>query len=73
MGEREFRHIIVYHPDRLMRQPRNLEELLTISDEHQILLHGETNRRNLSDPDDRSSSASRWPTPAGRPTTRRGG
>ncbi|MFJ6212067.1 recombinase family protein [Streptomyces sp. NPDC092296] len=52
-GEREFRHIIVYHPDRLMRQPRDLEELLTISDEHQILLHGEANRRNLSDPDDR--------------------
>jgi DNA invertase Pin-like site-specific DNA recombinase len=52
-AEREFRHIIVYHPDRLMRQPRDLEELLTISDEHQILLHGEANRRNLSDPDDR--------------------
>lgn len=23
------RHVIVYHPDRLMRQPRDLEELLT--------------------------------------------
>lgn len=33
MGEREFRHIIVYHPDRLLRQPRDLEELLTISDD----------------------------------------
>lgn len=52
-GGREFRHIIAYHPDRLMRQPRDLEELLQVSDEHQILLHGEANRRNLSDPDDR--------------------
>lgn len=50
---REFRHIIAYHPDRLMRQPRDLEELLQVSDEHQIMLHGEANRRNLSDPDDR--------------------
>ncbi|WP_443070956.1 recombinase family protein [Streptomyces sp. NBC_01476] len=50
---REFRHIIAYHPDRLMRQPRDLEELLQVSDDHQILLHGEANRRNLSDPDDR--------------------
>ncbi|WP_331743952.1 recombinase family protein (plasmid) [Streptomyces sp. NBC_01136] len=50
---REFRHVIAYHPDRLMRQPRDLEELLQVSDEHQIMLHGEANRRNLSDPDDR--------------------
>ncbi|MBE1566309.1 recombinase family protein [Nonomuraea africana] len=46
-------HVIAYHPDRLMRQPRDLEELLTISDEHGITLHGEANRRDLSDPDDR--------------------
>jgi DNA invertase Pin-like site-specific DNA recombinase len=26
------RHVIVYHPDRLMRQPRDLEELLTLSE-----------------------------------------
>ncbi|MFD4751830.1 recombinase family protein [Streptomyces sp. NPDC058426] len=50
---REFRHIIAYHPDRLMRQPRDLEELLQVSDDHEIVLHGEANRRNLSDPDDR--------------------
>jgi len=46
-------HVIVYHPDRLMRQPRDLEELLTLSDEHDITLHGQANRRDLSDPDDR--------------------
>jgi hypothetical protein len=47
------RHVIVYHPDRLMRQPRDLEELLTLSEEHDITLHGQANRRDLSDPDDR--------------------
>ncbi|MEU8516180.1 recombinase family protein [Kitasatospora sp. NPDC048722] len=47
------RHIITYHPDRLMRQPHDLEELLHISDEHDITLHGQANRRNLADPDDR--------------------
>jgi DNA invertase Pin-like site-specific DNA recombinase len=47
------RHVIVYHPDRLMRQPRDLEELLTLSDEHDITLHGQANCRDLSDPDDR--------------------
>jgi DNA invertase Pin-like site-specific DNA recombinase len=47
------RHIVAYHPDRLMRQPRDLEELLAISDEGSITLHGQANRRDLSDPDDR--------------------
>ncbi len=47
------RHVIVYHPDRLMRQPRDLEELLTLSEELNITLHGQANRRDLSDPDDR--------------------
>ncbi|MGH3798963.1 MAG: recombinase family protein [Pseudonocardiaceae bacterium] len=47
------RHVIVYHPDRLMRQPRDLEELLGPSDERNITLHGQANRRDLSDPDDR--------------------
>ena len=28
----QLRHVIVYHPDRLMRQPRDLEELLTLSE-----------------------------------------
>lgn len=51
--DRGFRHIIAYHPDRLMRQPRDLEELLQVSDDQAITLHGEANRRNLSDPDDR--------------------
>jgi site-specific DNA recombinase len=46
-------HVIVYHPDRLMRQPRDLEELLTLSEEHDITLHGQANRRDLSDADDR--------------------
>ncbi len=46
-------HVLVYHPDRLMRQPRDLEELLTLSEEHDITLHGQANRRDLSDPDDR--------------------
>jgi DNA invertase Pin-like site-specific DNA recombinase len=28
----QLRHVIVYHPDRLMRQPRDLEEFLTLSE-----------------------------------------
>lgn len=47
------RHIVVYHPDRLMRQPWDLEELLKIADEHGIILHGKSGNRDLSDPDDR--------------------
>jgi site-specific DNA recombinase len=47
------RHIVVYHPDRLMRQPYDLEELLNISEQHGIILHGKTSHRDLSDPDDR--------------------
>ncbi|WP_328673398.1 recombinase family protein [Streptomyces sp. NBC_00322] len=47
------RHILTYHPDRLMRQPRDLEELLQISDDHSITLHGQANQRDLADPDDR--------------------
>jgi site-specific DNA recombinase len=46
-------HIVAYHPDRLMRQPYDLEELLNISDQHGIILHGKTSHRDLSDPDDR--------------------
>jgi site-specific DNA recombinase len=34
-------------------QPRDLEELLTLLEEHDITLHGQANRRDLSDPDDR--------------------
>lgn len=47
------RHILTYHPDRLMRQPHDLEELLQIADSHDITLHGEANHRDLADPDDR--------------------
>jgi hypothetical protein len=36
-----------------MRQPFDLEELLSISDEYGIMLYGRVNRRNLQDPDDR--------------------
>ncbi|MFF3147651.1 recombinase family protein, partial [Streptomyces sp. NPDC057927] len=45
--------MIVYHPDRLMRQPKDLEELLTIADDQHVVLHGQANRKDLSDPDDR--------------------
>ncbi|WP_026310577.1 recombinase family protein [Parafrankia elaeagni] len=50
---RKVRHVIAYHPDRLMRQPKDLEELLSIADDQNITLHGQANRRDLSDPDDR--------------------
>lgn len=49
----EIKHIMCYHPDRLMRQPFDLEELLSISDEYGITLYGRVNARNLQDPDDR--------------------
>jgi site-specific DNA recombinase len=49
----EIKHIVCYHPDRLMRQPFDLEELLQISDEYGIMLYGRVNRRNLQDSDDR--------------------
>jgi site-specific DNA recombinase len=49
----EIKHIVCYHPDRLMRQPFDLEELLTISDEFGIMLYGRVNRRDLQDADDR--------------------
>jgi DNA invertase Pin-like site-specific DNA recombinase len=49
----EIKHIVCYHPDRLMRQPRDLEELLAISDEFGIMLYGRVNRRDLQDADDR--------------------
>lgn len=52
-SEGRVRHVLTYHPDRLMRQPRDLEELLQIADDHDITLHGQANRRDLADPDDR--------------------
>jgi site-specific DNA recombinase len=36
----EIKHIACYHPDRLVRQPFDLEELLSISDENGIALYG---------------------------------
>lgn len=67
------RHVIVYHPDRLMRQPRDLEELPTLSDEHDITLHGRRtdviSRIRMTG----SSCGSRSRTPAGPPMTPRGG
>ncbi|MFG2492604.1 hypothetical protein ACGFSD_16360 [Streptomyces caniferus] len=36
-----------------MRQPRDLEELLQIADDHDIAWHGQANRGDLADPDDR--------------------
>jgi DNA invertase Pin-like site-specific DNA recombinase len=49
----EVSHVIAYHPDRLMRQPADLEELLRLADEHRVTLHGQAGGRDLSDPDDR--------------------
>jgi site-specific DNA recombinase len=46
-------HVIAYHPDRIMRQPADLEELLRLSDEHHVTLHGNAGGRDLTDPDDR--------------------
>ena len=49
----EIKHIVCYHPDRLMRQPFDLEELLRIADEHEIMLYGRMDGRNLQDHNDR--------------------
>jgi DNA invertase Pin-like site-specific DNA recombinase len=49
----EVSHVIAYHPDRLMRQPADLEELLRLADENRVTLHGQAGGRDLSDPDDR--------------------
>jgi site-specific DNA recombinase len=49
----EIRHIVMYHEDRGLRQPWDLEELLSISDEHGIMLYGRANARNLQDHNDR--------------------
>src|SRR5579863_3891238 len=49
----DIKHIVCYHPDRLMRQPFDLEELLRIADEHEIMLYGRMDGRNLQDHNDR--------------------
>lgn len=53
MEEGAYRHVIVYHADRLMRQPHDLERLLSIADDRSIILHGQANRRDLSSAEDR--------------------
>ncbi len=45
--------IIVYHGDRLIRQPWDLELLLRLADERQIQLASPTGHRDLSNEDDR--------------------
>ena len=49
----EVQHILCYHPDRLMRQPHDLEELLAIAEENEITMHGQANQRDLADADDK--------------------
>jgi DNA invertase Pin-like site-specific DNA recombinase len=49
----EIRHIVMYHEDRGMRQPRDLEELLIIAEDRGIMLYGRANTRNLQDANDR--------------------
>lgn len=45
--------IIVYHGDRLIRQPSDLEVLLTLADDKRVPLASPTGVRDLSSPDDR--------------------
>ncbi|MFR9727448.1 recombinase family protein [Streptomyces sp. MS19] len=49
----KYRHVIVYHADRLMRQPHDLERLLSLADDKHVILHGQANNRDLSNADDR--------------------
>jgi len=49
----DIRHIVMYHEDRGMRQPRDLEELLIIAEDRGIMLYGRANTRNLQDANDR--------------------
>jgi site-specific DNA recombinase len=63
------RHLLAYHPDRLMRQPRDLEELLTIADETGITLHGRPTSGTCPTRTTGSCCGSRSRTPAVPPTT----
>lgn len=45
--------ILVYHGDRLMRQPYDLERLLSIADSKDLRLASVSGVRNLDDPEDR--------------------
>ena len=53
IDEGQVNHVLTYHPDRLMRQPPDLEALLARADENRITLHGEAGGRDLTNPDDR--------------------
>lgn len=53
LGEGRWRRVIVYHGDRLIRQPRDLERLLLLADERHIEMASVSGVRNLSSPDDR--------------------
>jgi DNA invertase Pin-like site-specific DNA recombinase len=48
-----FRHVLIYHPDRLFRQPFDLETLLIKAEDHNLVLHGQAGRRDLSSAEDR--------------------
>jgi site-specific DNA recombinase len=48
-----FDGVIVYHGDRLIRQPTDLETLLRISDERHLQLASVSGTRDLQNPDDR--------------------
>ncbi|MDQ2813482.1 MAG: recombinase family protein [Actinomycetota bacterium] len=49
----EIKHIMCYHEDRALRQPWDLEELFSVSDEYGIMLYGRANARDLQNHNDR--------------------
>lgn len=49
----EIDSVIVYHGDRLLRQPHDLETLISIADSKGIRIASVTGTRNLDSPDDR--------------------
>lgn len=49
----EIDSVIVYHGDRLLRQPHDLEKLISIADSKGIRIASVTGTRNLDSPDDR--------------------
>jgi site-specific DNA recombinase len=53
IGRNEVDAIIVYHGDRLIRQPWDLELLLRLADERGMHLASPTGERDLDNPDDR--------------------
>jgi len=44
-----FTHVLAYDPDRLMRQPRDLEDLLEAADRHSVTVVGKVSDVDLSD------------------------